>query len=109
MKIKKQELVDLWKVLQQLSKQVYPVRFSYFISKNKTIIKDEINILNELSKAGESFMVYDNKRAKLAYELADKDVHGKPLIQDSSYIILKNKEDFDLQLKSLIKEYKTRW
>lgn len=107
MKIKKQELVDLWKALQQLSKQVYPVKFSYFISKNKSVIKDEIDILNDLSKAGESFMAYDNKRAKLAHELADKDIQGKPIIQDGSYVLLENKEDFDLQLKNLRESFKT--
>jgi len=107
MKIKKQELVELWKALQQLSKQVYPVKFSYFISKNKSVMKDEIDILTELSKASESFMAYDNKRSHLAQSMADKDAEGNPIIENNAYVLIENKDDFNKQLENLKSSFKS--
>lgn len=98
MKITKQELTNLWRAFEALSKKDHPVKFSYFISKNKSIIRDEIEILNELTKASESYMLYDGKRVELAKELSNKDEAGNPIIKDDAYVIVEKKEEFDKQL-----------
>lgn len=56
MKIKKEEMAKLWKELQKLSQETQPIRFSYFIAKNKGLLKDEIDILNDLSKVSQEFI-----------------------------------------------------
>lgn len=106
MKITKQDMVSLWNALENLSKIPYPVKFSYFISKNKSLIKDEVNILNELSTPSDAYKEYDNKRAMLASELSNKDDDGNPIIQDGSYVLTENKEEFDKQLEILKGQYK---
>ena len=106
MKIKKQEMINLWNILEKLSKTSYPIKFSYFIAKNKSAIKDEVDILTELAKAGESFKLYDNKRAALARELSEKDPNGNPIIQNNAYVLTENQEAFDKQLEGLRIEYK---
>ena len=107
MKIKKQDLIELWQTFETLSNGEHPLKFSYFISKNKNIIKNEIEILTELSKPKQEFIEYDNKRATLAYELSDKNSAGKPIIENNSYVVTNNKEEFDSQLQILKEEYKT--
>lgn len=106
MKIKKEEMAKLWKELQKLSQETQPIRFSYFIAKNKGLLKDEIDILNDLSKVSQEFIKYDNCRAALAKEMSDKDSEGNSIIQNNSYIITEHKEEFDNKLMSLRIEFK---
>ncbi len=106
MKIKKEELIQLWRELDQLNKGVYPIKFSYFIAQNRKLIKGEVDILIELSKSPKEYMVYDNKRVNSAKELSDKDDNGEPVIQNNAYVITKNFEEFKKQMEALKEEYK---
>ena len=40
MKIKREQALKMWKLFEKFSGQKLPVKFSYFISKNKNKIKE---------------------------------------------------------------------
>lgn len=105
MKAKKSDILKVYGVLEQLSKGTFPIKFSYFIAKNKRVLKDEVELLKEFSKAPEKYQEYDARRAELAKSLADKDQEGNPIVQNNSYVIKEHQERFDKKLASLKDEY----
>ena len=105
MKARKSDILKVYSALEQLSKGSYPVKFSYFIAKNKRVLKDEIELLKEFSMPNEKYKEYDTRRAELAKSLADNDQAGNPIIQNNSYIITKHKDRFNKKLELLKKEY----
>lgn len=106
MKTKKSDLLQLWRVFEILGNGKQKIKFSYFIAKNKSKIKDEIEILNKLLVPSERFQAYDQKRAAVAQEFSDKDESGKPIIVDQNYVITEKKEQFDSAIKQLREENK---
>lgn len=105
MKAKKSDILKVYSVLEQLSKGVHPVKFSYFIAKNKKVLKDEIEILKEFATPPEKYQEYDARRAELAKSLADTDHTGRPVVQNNTYIITQHKERFEKKLATLKDEY----
>ncbi len=107
METKKGDMLNLWNVLEAVKNQKQSVKFSYFIAKNKLAIKSEIDALNKAREVSESFKLYDQKRASLASELADR-MPGtdQPLTNNNQYIITEKKEEFDTKLEELKQLYK---
>jgi hypothetical protein len=107
MKIKKDVVVKLWNELEKISQSgAQPIKYSYFIAKNKSAIKDEATALTSIVKPSESFAIYDSKRAELARSLADKDADGNPLIVNGSYQLTENEQAFQKQFAALKEEFK---
>ena len=104
--VAKGDLIKLWKVLDFFSNRPQPIKFSYFVAKNKMIIKDEVQILQQLVTPSQSFIEYDTKRVELAEKYADRDEDGKPIVENNTYIITEKKEVFDKELAELKEEYK---
>jgi len=106
MEIKKRELLNLWYIFESFQNAKPSVKFSYFIAKNKIKIKDEVDALHEVQKISDEFKLYDKKRADLASVMADREPDtDKPIIDNNQYIIKKNKEKFDEELRDLRVEF----
>jgi len=105
--MKNRELLGLHRTLISLEGRKSTVKFSYFIAKNKVMIKDECNILEETGKPSEKFSEYDGKRAKLANEFADKDEKKQPKIENGNFVIIEKVDKFKKELDKLKKEYET--
>lgn len=106
MKVKKGDLLQLWYILEGMKHQKQAVKFSYFVAKNKLLIKAEIDALNEVQEVPETFQLYDRKRAELAAEMADKlPETGEAKTENGQYIITEKKEEFDEALAKLKETY----
>ena len=106
MKIKKKTFINLWGIFERLNNGVHPIKFSYFIAKNRKRMKEEIEILMGLTNSTDDYKTYDRERAGLANKLSDKDEKGNPIIQNGQYVIIEKQEEFQKQLKELQKKYK---
>lgn len=105
MKAKKSDILKVYSVLEQLSQGSHNIKFSYFVAKNKRVLKDEVELLKEFAMPPEKYQEYDSRRAKLAESMADVDHTGRPVIQNNTYVITKNKEEFEQKLTALKEEY----
>lgn len=105
MKAKKSDILTVYSVLEQLSKGAHQVKFSYFIAKNKKKLKDEVDLLKELALPSEKYQEYDQKRANLAKDMADRDNNGKPIVSENTYVITENRKKFDDAVDALKNEY----
>ena len=103
--MKNRDLLILYRTLVSMEGTKSTVKFSYFVAKNKVLIKDEYSALEESGKPSEKFTEFDGKRAELARELADKDDKEQPKIENNSFVIIKNVEKFKTELDKLKKEY----
>jgi len=113
MNIQKGDLLQLQTVFERLNIEKHPLKFSYFLAKNKSIIKKEVEILKELQKPSDGYNSFDKKRIMLAQDLAER-VPGtdEPLIKNNAYIMGENKKKFEKELwglkdvfKDVIKEF----
>lgn len=105
MKAKKSDILKVYSVLEQLSQGAHPIKFSYFIAKNKKILKDEVELLKEFAMPPEKYQEYDARRAELAKSLADVDHTGRPITSNNTYVITENKEEFNKKIEVLKEEY----
>jgi hypothetical protein len=106
MQVKKGELLLLYHVLENLKNRKSNVKFSYFVAKNKLALQGEVDALNEAQEASEPFKLYDQKRAELAANMADRlGDTNQPMTQNGQYVITKRKEEFDSELEKLKKTY----
>lgn len=105
MKAKKSDILTLYSVLEQLSNGTHQIKFSYFIAKNKKKLKDEVELLKELAIPPENYQEYDQKRANLAKEMADRDNNGNPITSENTYVITEKREAFDTAVNALKDKY----
>lgn len=106
MKIKQSDILNLWKVFEVLGNEKQGIKFSYFIAKNKSIIKDEVEILQKLIDAPEKYKEFDSKRIEFAKDLADKDEKDEPIVENDAYKLSTNASKFKKLLEALKDEYK---
>ena len=107
MKIKKGDILQLNKVFESLGHDKHPVKFSYFIAKNKNIIKKEVEILKQLQIPSSGYNSFEKARIMLAQDLAEKDVEtDMPLIKNNMYVMGQNKKKFEKELWNLKDEFK---
>ena len=69
-------------------------------------MKSDLEILDSVKKPTPEFIEYDTKRAKLAYDLADKTENGKPRVENNNFIIIEKVDEFATELDKLKEEYK---
>lgn len=105
MKIKRKELLRLNNGIAMLEGRQFSVKFSYFIAKNKVLMKDEVVALQEAKKAGEGYREFDLERARMAQEHADKNEDGSAKIHDNSFVITAKAEEFQEKLSALREKY----
>ena len=98
-------MITLHQRLASLEGRKFSVKFSYFVAKNKVMIKDEYGALDEARKPDPKFTEYDAQRAKLAHELADRDDKGQPRIEGGNFVIVEKIEEFKEKLDSLKETY----
>ena len=107
MKVKKNDIIDLWSATEGLLKEENsPAKFRYFIIKNRKIIGSEIDALTALVTPDPEYQEYETKRISLATELSDKDAQGKPKIDGKNFVIETHKEKFAESMASLKESYK---
>lgn len=105
MKITNQKLWALLQGIKNLS-GLKGVKFAYGMAKNKRLIEQEIEILQEAIKPSDKFQEYDKKRIDFCVKYADKDDKGKAKLEGNEYVFSgKNKEKFDKEIETLKKEY----
>ncbi len=80
------------------------VKFAFGLAKNKKMLVKEFEIFQEAIKPSKEFIEYDQKRVDLCKELADKDEKGNPKMESNNYIVIKNKEDFEIRSKALTEQ-----
>lgn len=105
-RVSKEDLLKLWDVFASLDDRSLPIKFSYFIIKNKKLIKDEVDILAKLTEPTPEYNEYNNKRIELATRLADKDKHNNPIIERGNFVIIQNKKQFEEEVSKLRNEHK---
>lgn len=81
-------LADIAK-LMEISKKVLPIKASYAIAKNMKKIEDELEI-------------YYKEREKLIDKYAEKDENGNIKIDETGFIVFRDKEGWDREIKELL-------
>jgi hypothetical protein len=99
--MKKRDLLSLHKALTQIEGRQFTVKFSYFVAKNKVLIKDEFAAIEEARKPSAAYVAYDTKRAELAHEMSDRDSKGSPKIENNNFIITERVDEFRKALDDL--------
>lgn len=104
--MKNRDLLNLQNTLKSIEGRKATVKFSYFVAKNKILLKKEFDILESIRKPDQKFIEYDTKRAELAHKYADKLENGEPRIENGNFIITENLVLFKEDLMKLKAEYK---
>jgi len=106
--MKRRTLLDLWNTIMKLEEFKSNIKFSYFIARNKMLLKKEIELLMEVQKPSDDFLAFDNKRVLLLQKYADKDKNGKTQFctQSNQYFLTTNREQFEEEFSKLREEYK---
>lgn len=81
-------LADIAK-LREISKKELPIKASYAIAKNMKKIEDELEI-------------YYKEREKLIDKYAEKDENGKIKIDETGFIVFRDTEGWDKEIKELL-------
>ncbi len=96
------EIENLSGLFSSLRDEKFNTKFSFFILRNISYMKDEIVVLNEIrNRLHESIKVYDSERTSLASKLSDKDEDGNPIIINGAFKISKNMETFNDEMIKL--------
>ena len=103
--MKKRDLLNLNGALSVLESRQFSVKFSYFVAKNKVLLKDEINALDEAKRPSAEYLEYDQNRIELANSFADKNEDGNSRIENNNFVITENIVEFQSQVEKLKKEY----
>lgn len=104
--MKNRDLLNLHNILKSIEGRKATVKFSYFVAKNKILLKKEFDILEAVKKPDPKFVEYDTKRAELAHKYSDKLENGQPRIENGNFIITENLDIFKEELDKLKEIYK---
>jgi seryl-tRNA synthetase len=99
--MKKRDLLSLYNALTMVEGRQFSVKFSYFIAKNKVLLKNEITALEEARKPDPKFVEFDTKRATMAHDMADKDEKGQAKVENNNFIIIEKVNEFKKALDEL--------
>lgn len=103
--MKNRDLLNLNNTLRSIEGRKATVKFSYFVAKNKILLKKEFDILESIKKPDPKFIEYDTKRAELAHKYSDKLENGQPRVENGNFIITKELEVFREELGKLKESY----
>jgi hypothetical protein len=79
--MKKKDLVSLFNGLATVSGLI-GVKFAYACNKNRSLIFNEVNSINQTLTPSQEFSDYENKRLELGKKYAKKDTKGEPMAED---------------------------
>jgi len=96
--MKNKELFELLPKIELL-KSLSGVELAYKIISNKTIIKQQIDIYEEMIQQSSEYKQYDEKRIQLCMEYADLDELEKPIIINNMFQITNRTKFNELLLK----------
>lgn len=103
MKIKKQELIELYDGLSNL-KGLKGVKINYAIQRTLNSLKGEVEAIQKSGEPPEGFIGFEKERLDLAKEHAEKK-NGEPVVEGNRYVI-GNEKKFAKDFESLKKKYK---
>lgn len=107
--MKNKEIVKLFNDLKEIQKKpYYGTKFAYVISKNISILKNEIEIIsNSLPKLNEEELgKYNKERVGLAIEYSEKNDDGEAVIENNRYKIKNGvKDEFEKKNEELKEKY----
>jgi hypothetical protein len=84
----KRSVLTLWQNLNEIkSEKSFSQKFKYFIAKNISIIRPEIEVLSEMNKPDDDFMEYEKERIKIGEQHSLKDKDGNPIITNNQFQI----------------------
>jgi len=102
--MQKRDLLNLHNALSIIEGRQFTVKFSYFVAKNKVLLKSEFTALDEARKPSDEFTAFNTKRGELAQKMADKDDKGQPKIENNNFIIIEKIDEFNKALEKLRKK-----
>jgi len=105
--MKRRTVLNLWQAISKLEGLKHDVRFSYFLAKNKVILKPEIEAFEEAQQPQEAYIQFETKRVELAQTFADKDANGSPKVHNGQFVIFDKRDEFDAEIKKLKTKFKT--
>ncbi len=99
---------DLYGLLEgfEAVKNLQGVKFAYARAKNKKLVLNEIELINESMKMTDEYLEYEKKRVELCKEFCEKNEKGTPVIKNNTYAGLTGNTKFDEKLKKLREEFK---
>lgn len=112
MKMKRENVINVFGIMNVLSEEKTTAKGAYGIAKNKKIAEAEVKAIQEAQQKvemPEKFNEFDKKRIELCEEVADKDEDGKPIKINNGQqfsISQEKQEEFAEKLKALREEYK---
>lgn len=112
MKMKRENVINVFGIMNVLSEEKTTAKGAYGIAKNKKIAESEVKAIQEAQQKvmmPEKFNEFDKKRIELCEEVADKDEDGKPIKINNGQqfsISEERQDEFSEKLKALREEYK---
>ena len=109
MNFTRENLVQIWGVLNGLAQEKTTAKGAYGIAKNKRIVETEVKSIEEAQKnqqLPEGIEEYEQKRLGLCEKFCDKDEEGKPVVNGNTFVIVKERPAFDTELLKLQEEFK---
>jgi len=85
MKIKNQDILNLWKTLSNIN--LSGSKFSYAVARNLSIIKPIVDALETAIKPKKEYLEHMAKQEEIAVKYSEKDEKGNPVILDGFYKI----------------------
>ncbi len=80
------------------------VKFAYAVSKNRRLVINEIETLQDCIKPAEKYTEYDKKRMELCEKYSEKNDNDEPITENGQYKIT-DRVEFDKSIDELKKSY----
>jgi hypothetical protein len=110
MKLTRQQVLELYGVLNAIGQKDMVSKGAYAVSKNKRIAETEVKIVEEIRnsfKIPEGIHKFNDERLELCKSFANKDESGEPKVIDSRFDISEEKKDeFETAISNLRENYK---
>lgn len=104
MELKKKKIIEIWNTLENLKGSEYNRKFSYGIVRNKKILRDEIESLQEAQVPSDEYISYEKQRITLCEKYADKDENGNAIQFKKQYIFSVIQPEFKEAMEKLVQE-----
>jgi len=92
-------------LLEELKKINLSGKIGYAVAKNRKLVEQELETLQETAKILPEFEEYEKARVALLEVHASKDENGKSIIENNSYRI-ENQQDWEMDIKDLQEKHK---
>lgn len=106
MKIK--DFITLFENLKTVQSKNYSgTKFAYVLSKNIGLMKPEIQAIQDSfpKNDDEKYKEYEEKRLETVRKYAKKDENDEFIIENNSYVLAENEEEFNKEFDSIKKDF----